>query len=52
MEAIDSRDCATDARSLLEGKGAGRNDDLALQVLGDGDAKRREGRRGGYQSGG
>lgn len=43
MEAIDCRDCAREARPLMEGKGVGRNDGLALQVLGDGDAKRREG---------
>lgn len=35
--------CAREARPLMEGKGVGRNDGLVLQVLGDGDAKWREG---------
>lgn len=47
-EATDSRD----ARSLMEGDDAGKNAGLALQIQGGRDAKRREGREGGYQRGG
>lgn len=48
MEATDSRE----ARPLMEGKDAGKNAGLALQIQGGRDAKRREGRGGGYQRGG
>lgn len=49
MEATGSRDCAREARSLVEGKDTGNKNGLALQILGGGDAERRGGRGGGYQ---
>lgn len=48
METTDSRE----AGSLMEGKGAGKNAGLVLQIQRGRDAKRRKGRGGGYQRGG